>query len=137
MTRDDKIGIVAGIAIVIAGIFCYVKFSSPLSEKMLTALAAQVNKSCPTMIDDETRLDNVVLLPDNVFQYNYTLVNLEKAAVNLDEMKSMLHPVIEEFVKTSPEMQFQRKYETTVNYSYKDKDGQPLMTITIRPDQYK
>jgi hypothetical protein len=38
------------------------------------AAANELNKSCLMMVDQDTRLDNAVALPENVFQYNYTLI---------------------------------------------------------------
>jgi hypothetical protein len=89
------------------------------------------------MVDSETRLDNAISLPKNIFQYNYTLINVDKASVDTVEMRNFLEPTITNFVKTNPQMKFQRDHETTMNYYYKDKAGAFLITISVTPEKYK
>ena len=43
---------------------------------VLGKLSDEINKTCPKMIDKETRLDNSVALSNRTIQYNYTLLNL-------------------------------------------------------------
>jgi hypothetical protein len=99
--------------------------------------ASEINKSCPIMIDNATRLDNAVALPGNIFQYNYTLVNLIKDSVNINELKNYLEPTIINFVKSNPEMKSLRENKTTINYYYKDKTGLFLFTVSVKPIQYQ
>ena len=105
----------------------------------MMAAASEINKSCPIMIDSETQLDNVVALPDNVFQYNYTLVNLLKSELSVDVelIKAELKPEIVNEVKTNPDLAFYRQNKTTIKYLYKDKEGSFLMTIAVGPDLYE
>lgn len=105
-------------------------------DKVMMEVASELNKSCPIMVDSETRLDNTIALPDNVFQYFYTLVNMTKETTDFEFMKTQLEPTIINFVKTNPEMKFQRDHKTTVKYSYKDKNGIFLFTISVTPDMY-
>jgi len=110
------------------------KFSS---EKALTQIATELNKACPLMIDSETRLDNAVPMPDNTLQYNYTLVNRIKDSIDVNNIKTFLEPNIINNVKTNPDMEFIRKTKATLNYSYKDKAGNALLTIIITPEMYQ
>jgi hypothetical protein len=105
-------------------------------DKEMMAAASEINKSCPVMVDSETRLDNSIALPNNVFQYNYTLVNVEKGNVDTVSMKNYLEPNITNFVKSSPQMQYQRDNKCILNYCYKDKRGLYLFLITVTPDMY-
>lgn len=106
-------------------------------SKALVEVASELNKNCPMMVDNITRLDNAVALPDNVFQYNYTLLGMSKESINIDDAKQRLEPNIINFVKTNPDMKTFRDNETTINYAYKDMSGVFLFTISITPDQYK
>jgi len=99
--------------------------------------ASEINKSCPMMIDSDTRLDNAISLPSNIFQYNYTLVNMEKETIDIDMLKGYLEPNITNFVRTNPDMKFQREKKVTVNYYYKDKNGNYLFKISVTPEQYE
>ena len=88
------------------------------------------------MIDSETRLDNAISLPNNVFQYNYTLINMLKKNIDIKSIKNQLEPSVINFVKTNPDMEIQRNNKTTINYYYKDKSGVYLFTISVSPDKY-
>lgn len=112
-------------------------FSKPTFNNTMMEVASELNKTCPIMVDSETRLDNAVALPNNVFQYNYTLINMDKAQVDTIQVKSYLEPVIKTQVKTNPQMKFQRDNKTTLNYYYKDKKGDYLFSITVAPKDYE
>ena len=112
-------------------------FTSPSLDKAMMKAASELNKSCPIMIDSETRLDNAIALPPNVFQYNYTLVNTEKETLDIIALKDYMEPNITSFVRTSPDMKLQREKKITVKYYYKDKNGDYLFTISVTPEQYK
>ncbi len=112
-------------------------FKMPSIDKAMMAMAGEINKTCPLMVDAETRLDNAVALPQNVFQYNYTLVNAEKATADIEGMKEYLEPVIVNVVKTNPQMKFQRDLRMTINYYYKDKEGNYLFLVSVTPDKYE
>ena len=116
----------------LAGLFRKTTF-----DKVLMEMAGELNKSCPIMVDNATRLDNAVALPDNVFQYNYTLIGMNKDSVNIEELKSYLEPTIINSVKTNPDMQGMRDNKVKVNYYYKDKSGVYLFTISVKPEQYE
>jgi hypothetical protein len=99
--------------------------------------ASEINKTCPIMVDKVTRLDNSVALPNNVFQYNYTLVSPIEDYIDNDGLRNHLEPRIVNDVKTNPGMKFIRDRRVTVNYSYKDLTGVNLFTISVKPDQYQ
>ena len=112
-------------------------FRKPAFNKVMMESANEINKVCPVMVDNGTRLDNAIALPNNVFQYNYTLVDLVKDSINIDGLKNYLEPTIINTVKTNPEMKVVRENKTTVNYYYKDKVGVYLFTISVTPEQYQ
>lgn len=109
----------------------------PAFDKALMATASEINKSCPIMVDNETRLDNTIALPEKVFQYNYTLISTVKDSIDIEVLKSYLEPILKNFVRTSPDMQTMRENKTSLNYYYKDMNGSHILTITIRPEDYK
>ena len=89
------------------------------------------------MIDANTRLDNTIVLPKKTFQYNYTLINLEKETTDIEEMKKYLEPNITNNIKSNPEMEYYRKRDVTLKYYYYDKHGVFLFNISVTPDKYK
>lgn len=112
-------------------------FSPPSINKMMMQEASEINKTCPIMVDQYTRLDNVLASPPKSFQYNYTLVNLTKSDVNLDTIKKYVEPAILNNVRTNPDMKTLRKNKVTMIYYYKDKNGNFVYKYTVTPDMYQ
>lgn len=109
--------------------------NSKFDKAMMTA-ASELNKSCPIMVDQETRLDNTVALPGNSFQYNYTLINLTKADINIEEFTAYMEPQITNNVKTNPDLKAYRDNQVTMKYYYKDKNGEFLVQYSVTPKDY-
>ena len=109
---------------------------NPSISKELVAMSNELNKNCPFMVDNLTRLDNAVILPNNVIQYNYTIVTV-KDSLDVASMKQQMEPNIVNTVRTHPEMQRLRELETTMNYYYKDINGVFLFSISVTPENYK
>jgi hypothetical protein len=111
-------------------------FKTPPFDEVLMQSASELNKSCPMMVDGETRLDSATVFPGNAFQYNYTLVNLEKEEINPDTIRKYLEPGIINNVKTNRQMKIFRDHKTTIDYSYKDKNGVFVLKMSVTPDKY-
>lgn len=111
-------------------------FQVPSFDKVMMNAASEINKTCPIMVDRETRLDNVIALPENTLQYNYTLINLTKDQVNIDELKEYIKPAIINNIKTNPDMKAYRENKTTMAYYYKDKNGISLFKLTVTAEDY-
>lgn len=112
-------------------------FKPPSFDKVMMTAASELNKTCPIMVDQYTRLDNAIALPDNSFQYNYTLINMDKSEVSVDTAKKYLLPNIINNVKTNPDLKIYRDNKTTMIYNYKDKNGVFIVKFSITPDMYK
>jgi hypothetical protein len=106
-------------------------------EKILTATVNELNKQCPVMVDQYTRLDKVEVLPGTVMQYDYTLVTLAKTEVNADTIRKIMEPKIIDNVKTSPQMKPYRDLKATLIYDYRDKNGESLLRISVSPEMYE
>jgi hypothetical protein len=114
----------------------YFFFGTPSLDKQLNLIASEINKSCPMMIDKETQFDNAVAMPDNVFQYNYTLVNIVKGTVDTVAIRNYIMPLATNNAKTNPEMKYQRDNKITLKYYYMDKNGDYLFSFAVTPKQY-
>lgn len=112
-------------------------FNKQVYDKVMIEMASEISKHCPIMVDNITRLDNAIAMPNNVFQYNYTIVATVKDSIKIDEAKSIMEPRIINNVKTEPNMKYMRDHKTTINYNYKDKAGVFLFTISVKPEQYQ
>lgn len=115
----------------------YFFFQEPNGEDYLQQAATEVNKSCPMMVDQETRLDGAEALPGNVFQYNYTLINMMAEGVNVEGIKEILEPQITRQVVKNEQLKVFRDREVTMAYRYHDKTGAFLFDIQVGPEKYQ
>jgi len=106
-------------------------------DKSMMQAASELNKTCPVMVDQETRLDNAIALPGHIFQYNYTFINMLKDSIDFVALQKEMEPTILNGVKTSPALKKHREKKVTMSYRYVDKKGVFLFKIAITPDQYK
>lgn len=137
-TKNTIPGAIVGVVVFFLAFFAvqHFFFSEPTFNKAMTKIASELNKETPMMVDADTRLDNVIVLPGNVFQYNYTILTAEVENVDVQGLKDYLEPIITNAVSTDPQMQFQRDYKTTMNYNYRDKNGKHMFLISVTPDKY-
>ena len=137
-TKNTIPGVIVGVVVFFLAFFAvqHFFFSEPTFNKAMTKIAAEINKESPMMVDADTRLDNVIVLPGNVFQYNYTIINADVEDVDVQVLKDYLEPIITNAVSTDPQMQYQRDYKTTMNYNYKDMNGRHMFLISVTPDKY-
>lgn len=136
--KKKVIGAVVSVLAFFASYFAvqYFFFSTPSFDKVMMEAASEINKTCPIMVDQETRLDNAIALPENSLQYNYTLINIENTEVNPDTVKKYIEPGIINLVKTSPDMKIYRDNKTTMIYNYRDKNGVFILKLSITPEMY-
>jgi hypothetical protein len=137
--RKRVIGMIAGALSFFIAYFAVqeIFFKPPSFDKALMEVANEINKNCPITLDQDTRLDNVLALPGNEFQYTYTLVNMEKSQTDVEELRKYLEPKIVSNVKTSPDLKNFREHKTTLVYNYVDKNRAFILKITVTPDIYE
>jgi len=139
MNYARKSWIIAVISIVIFLIvvpFAVKKIFFPGFDDVMSRTSSLMNKKCPMMVDKITRLDNTVLLPGKVFQYNYTIISLDKSEIDTNQFKKGMETNIINLVKTSPELKYIREHEGILVYNYKDKNGKFIVAVYATPDKY-
>ncbi len=132
------IGTIAGLTVglIVAFLVKQFLFAPPSFDKIMMQAASKINESCPIMVDQDTRLDNAIALPDNTFQYHYTLVNWVKDSIDIEDFEDYMQQTILNNIKTNPDMKIYRDNETTIAYYYKDMNGVFITKISISADQY-
>lgn len=112
--------------------------SAAIYSQLMVTDANELNSQCPMMVDKETRLDNAQpMVKDNTIRYNYTLVNREKKFfTDLPKVKERMTPSLINIVKTNPSLEIYRQHQTTLEYYYKDKNGEFLFSVPVTPDLY-
>jgi hypothetical protein len=126
----------AGVTIIALALMQYFFSQSPSVDEMMVKAASEFNKNCPLMVDQLTRIDNVVALPGKKFQFNETIMSLDTTSIGLEEIKKNLEPQIINNVKTNPGLKLFRDKKITMIHYYKDINGNFLFTISVGPEQY-
>ena len=135
--KNLKINIGLALGLTVAILVQQYFFKPPSFDKQMMQMASELNKTCPVMVDAETRLDNAVALPEKTFQYNYTLVNMVKDSIDIVSIEEYLKPVILNTIKTNPDLKSFRDNNVIMSYNYKDKNSMHILKLTFTPDQYK
>jgi len=102
----------------------------------LASAARLINDKCPEMIDPETRLDSVLLLPERL-SYFYTLPNKDKLEIEPAAFRAYLIPEIIENIRTNPKMEMFRDSSIVLDFYYRDRDGELITEFPVKPEQYR
>ena len=102
----------------------------------LSERAKIMNRDCPFVIDENTRLDSVTSPKENILQNNYTLLNDDLNEIDIEAFHSILKPEITNHLKATPETEGFRKSNATLVYKYFDKDKRFVSDIVLLPGEY-
>lgn len=109
-------------------------------NKTMMKAASEINKNCPFMIGADTRLDNTTAMPNNLFHFNFSLVNISIDEIDIETFKQNFYenvrPSIINDGKTNPELKAFRDNKISMRYSYKDKDGVFISQFIIEANEY-
>jgi hypothetical protein len=106
-------------------------------EQQLKDGALVVNRTCPQMVDSETRLDSTNVVKEKTFSYYYTLVNRSKKDIDEVSFRQLLTPNLIQNIRTNEQLRFMRINQVTMVYNYLDKNGVKVLDIQITPYDYK
>lgn len=139
-TNIDKkkiIGIVVGVITFFFIFYFTQQLFSPSFDKQMVKMTSEWNKNCPMMVDQYTRWDNSLALPNKILQYNYTLIDIERSEVNLDTVRKYIEPGIINNIRTNPDLKSFRDNNITFQYNYRDKNGEFVWMLKVTPDKYE
>ena len=105
-------------------------------NEFMLETAKNINEDCPKMIDEHTRLDNVLAMPPNALVYNYTLVNIDMDDVKMNNVLPSLEAMLLKTVKENNDFKIFKENKTTITYRYFDKEGLFMVKIDITPEKY-
>jgi hypothetical protein len=141
--EQDKKRRVQLIALSIAGVFivaAVVIFSNREKfvnyDHTLAMSAKAVNLMCPTMVDEDTRLDSVTTAPGRNYHYHYTAINLDRSTLNIDEACASMRETILGNMKGDISMADFGKNDVTMVFNFNDKNGDELCSIRVLPEEY-
>jgi hypothetical protein len=111
----------------------FVGAADPRSQEFLGKIAAEINRSVPVMIDQETELMPAVGAPAMLI-YNYRLVSYSVTQVDHARFAAGAKERVKESACGRPETRDSLlKKGVTLRYSYFDKDKQHIATIDVTP----
>ena len=96
-----------------------------------------INGRCPEMVDQETQLDSVVLSADDHLVYYYTLLYREKKSVNVKAFNGFIVPAITTNVRENQALSMHRDSSLIMDFIYRDRDGESITTISLKPEDYR
>jgi hypothetical protein len=102
----------------------------------LIKAANEINKHAPIIIDSTTRFDYVNALSGNVFQYNYTLMTMDKSQVDTFVLKSSGKESMIQNIKANPNAAIFKNNNIEIQSRYVDKNGAYITAISIYPNEY-
>ena len=108
-----------------------------LFDKKLLEVANEINKHTPVLVDSTTRLDDAIALTGNKFQYNYTLLTVDKESTDTLSLKHRLEEKMIASIKTNLKKGLLINNKTTLLYNYRDKNGSYLFNFAISSDNYE
>ena len=106
-------------------------------NKKLTEMASNLNESAPVMLDDFTRFNNATVTSDNVFQYNYTVLNTQNPDSLIKEVENSLIKNIKLEFNTNPQLLFFKENNISIDYVYNDENSKIIRRIQIDSSNYK
>lgn len=119
------------------GVSYAVKTYEVKSQTDLGKLASDLNKTLPMMVDKETEWLSAIGV-QNVFIYNYRMVNHSVENIDPQKFNELIRPNIINAACTTPEtkQQFLAK-GVTLRYTYADKDRRHITSIDVTPADCK
>ena len=106
-------------------------------HKELVKRAAELNQSTPVALDQYTRFDSVGVTEENVFQYYYTITNINNAHQLITFQKEEMIQQMDKMYAADRSLQFFVKNSVTMEYIYRDTAQNVIDIITIETDKYK
>lgn len=91
---------------------------------------SKLNKPLPRMIDNDTRLENVALVDKDIY-FNYTMVNLLTADVDIAKVESIIAPNIKSTQCQDGGLRPILNEGRKLVYVYMDKEGKLITKITV------
>ncbi len=126
---------ILAIALTVMMVQCTSK-NKQLNEQ-LNKMADNLNESTPTTLDPHTRFDSVGVTTDNIFQYYYTLINIDNPEQLLKEQKDEIINNIGSAFTIDKSLRIFTENNVTIQYIYRDTTRAVIDIITIEPEKYK
>ena len=106
-------------------------------HKTLTETALNLNESTPVMLDNYTRFDYASVTDENIFQYNYTVLNTHNPDSLIKDVEVSLIDNIRQQFNTNPQLLFFKENNVSIEYVYSNENRHVIRRIQIDSSNYK
>lgn len=107
-----------------------VAFTPKSVDASMRQQAEFMNGSAPVMLDEHTRLDNVVYV-DKKFVYNYSIVTLSRAEMDVDRFRSSMELQLKTAQCEGKATREMLRQLDKISFLYRDKDGSVIARFDI------
>lgn len=101
-------------------------------EKELRNSFISLNKTFPLIIDNGVRLDSLIILPENVVEYDFTLVEINESVMNTDDFKQDMQDAISVEIEKNLML---KNIQNGIIEVYKNNNFSPLKTKYLYRDK--
>lgn len=109
---------------------------APEAQNQVERFVNSVNFKCPFMVDEDTRMDSVSIMPDSTFRYDYTLIKQTRDNIDIEGLTNYIGPRILREATNSSTMQLHRDYKLRLVFYYRDRNGDFVTQIVLNPEDY-
>jgi len=127
-------------ALVVTAVFLILQpgcADNPAPTRTLKTATSVLNGRCPEMVDQETRIDSIVLTTEGQLEYYYTLLFREKRGMNTAALTGFLIPGITKNVHDNAGLRMHRDSSVSMDFIYRDRYGEFIMKISLGPEDYR
>ena len=128
--------VIMGAVLGLAGLTSCKSKEAPVQKSQIERLAASINYKCPFMVDEDTRMDSVSLLPDSTFRYDYTLINQTVDRIDIRGLTNYIGPRLQREATNGSSMAVHRDANLRLVFYYRDKNGEFVTQIVLEPEDY-
>ena len=136
MTMRKIVSYTLTIAFLLLFVLCTSNNEKKLHKELIKK-AAELNVSTPVALDEHTRFDSVGVSADNVFQYYYTITNIDNPHELIALQKEEMMDTMDKMYANDRSLQFFAVNKVTMEYIYRDMDGDVIDIITIETEKYR
>jgi hypothetical protein len=105
-------------------------------EEVLKRNSEAMNKKCPLIVDQATRLDSTSAGPGKRFSYYYTLTRQNMDSMDVKSVNANLRAMLTGNLRTNQSLELLRKNKTVVDYYFFDRKGRFILSIPVTPKDY-
>jgi maltose-binding protein MalE len=105
-------------------------------DPLLAFTASEVNRTLPMEVDEYTRADACVALPNNTLRYVYTLTQWVKEDMDMSLLKEAITPILKQNFNNIAEIQQFRDMKATLEFQYFDANGEEAFLISLPYTEY-